>query len=176
MNLLERYRTPVIALLVVIIVVGGAVFLYRQTSLPNSTEIVISPPSPEITVYVEGEVANPGVYTLKDSDHIEDAIEAAGGFTPDADQSALNLAASLRDGDQIHVYKVGDVPQKVNLNTAETLLLEALPGIGEVLAQRIIDYRSENGPFQQIDDLTNVDGIGPATFEKVTTQSHHVAL
>ncbi|MGB2884196.1 MAG: ComEA family DNA-binding protein, partial [Dehalococcoidia bacterium] len=106
-------------------------------------------------------------YTLKDSDHIEDAIEAAGGFTPDADQSALNLAASLRDGDQIHVYKVGDVPQKVNLNTAETLLLEALPGIGEVLAQRIIDYRSENGPFQQIDDLTKVEGIGPATFENL---------
>ena len=167
MNRLERYRTPVIALLVVIIVVGGAVFLYRQTSLPNSTEIVISPSSPEISVYVEGEVANPGVYTLKDSDRIEDAIEAAGGFTPDADQSALNLAASLRDGDQIHVYKVGDVPQKVNLNTAETLLLEALPGIGEVLAQRIIDYRSENGPFQQIDDLTKVEGIGPVTFENL---------
>jgi competence protein ComEA len=165
MNLLERYRTPVIALLVVIIVVGGAVFLYRQTSLPNSTEIVISPPSPEITVYVEGEVVNPGVYTLKDSDSIEDAIEAAGGFTPDADQSTLNLAASLRDGDQIHVYKVGNVPQNVNLNTADAWLLEALPGIGEVLAQRIIDYRSENGPFQQIEDLTKVDGIGPATFE-----------
>ncbi|MCJ7522237.1 MAG: ComEA family DNA-binding protein, partial [Dehalococcoidia bacterium] len=61
----------------------------------------------------------------------------------------------------------GDVPQKVNLNTAETLLLEALPGIGEVLAQRIIDYRSENGPFQQIDDLTKVEGIGPATFENL---------
>lgn len=167
MNRLERYRTPVIAILVVVIVVGGAVFLYRQTSLPNSTEIVISPPSLEITVYVEGEVASPGVYTLKDSDRTEDAIEAAGGFTPDADQSALNLAASLRNGDQIHVYKVGDVPQKVNLNTAETLLLEVLPGIGEVLAQRIIDYRSENGPFQQIDDLTKVEGIGPATFENL---------
>lgn len=167
MNLLERSRTPSIALLVIIIIIGGAVLLYRLTPLPNSTEIVISPPSPEITVYVEGEVVNPGVYTLKDSDRIEDAIEAAGGFTPDADQSALNLAASLRDGDQIHVYKVGDVPQKVNLNTAETLLLEALPGIGEVLAQRIIDYRSENGPFQQIDDLTKVEGIGPATFENL---------
>ncbi|MCJ7522907.1 MAG: SLBB domain-containing protein, partial [Dehalococcoidia bacterium] len=107
MNLLERSRTPSIALLVIIIVIGGAVLLYRLTPLPNSTEIAISPPSPEITVYVEGEVVNPGVYTLKDSDRIEDAIEAAGGFTPDADQSALNLAASLRDGDQIHVYKVG---------------------------------------------------------------------
>jgi competence protein ComEA len=165
MSWLERYRTHSIALLVIIIVIGGAVFLYRQTSLPHSTEIVISSPSPEITVYVEGEVACPGVYTLTDGGLIEDAIQAAGGFTPDADQGTVNLAASLRDGNQIHVYAVGDAPQKVNINTAEAWLLEALPGIGEVLAQRIIDYRSVNGPFQQIDDLARVDGIGPATFE-----------
>jgi competence protein ComEA len=164
MNWLERYRTPVIAILVIIIVIGGAIFLYRQTSLPHSNEIVISSPSPEITVYINGEVANPGVYTLADGGLIEDVIEAAGGFTSDADQGTVNLAASLGDGDQIYVYGIGDVPQKVNINTADAWLLEALPGIGEVLAQRIIDYRSENGPFQRIDDLTKVDGIGPATF------------
>lgn len=167
MDSVERYRTPVIALLVGLIVIGGVVFLYRQCALPQSAEIVISPPSPEIYVNVEGEVVSPGVYMLEDGDRVRDAIEAAGWFTPDADQGAVNLAAPLRDGDHVHVYKVGDVPQKINLNTAEAWLLQALPGIGETLAQRIIDYRNENGPFHRIEDLKEVEGIGPAKFEKL---------
>jgi competence protein ComEA len=164
---LERHRTTIIALLAVLIVIGGSVLLYRQCALPQSAEIVISPPSPEIDVYVEGEVVNPGVYTLEDGDRVVDAIEAAGGFTPDADQGALNLAAPLRDGDHVYAYKIGDIPQKIDLNTAEAWLLQALPGIGEILAQRIIDYRNENGPFQQIEDLRGVEGIGPAKFEEL---------
>ena len=167
MDWLERHRTPVIALLVALIVIGGAVLLYRQCALPQSAEIVISPPSPEIHVYVEGEVVSPGVYTLQDGDRVADAIEAAGGFTADADQGAVNLASPLRDGDRVHVYRIGDVPQKINLNTAEAWLLQSLPGIGETLAQRIIDYRNENGSFQQIEALKKVEGIGAATFEKL---------
>ncbi len=167
MDWLERHRTPVIALLAALIVIGGAVLLYRQWALPQSVEIVISPPSPEIHVYVEGEVVSPGVYMLQDGDRVVDAIEAAGGFTADADQGAVNLAAPLRDGDRVHVYRIGDVPQKVNLNTAEAWLLQSLPGIGETLAQRIIDYRNENGSFQQIEDLKKVEGIGAATFENL---------
>jgi len=98
---------------------------------------------------------------------ISDAIDAAGGFTPDADRSAVNLAATLRDGDQVHIYKLGDMPQKIDINTAEVWLLESLPGIGETLAQRIVDYRIAHGYFQSIDDLTEVDGIGAAVFEKI---------
>jgi len=167
MDWLERHRTPVIALLLALIVIGGSVLLYRQCALPQSAEIVISPPSPEIHVYVEGEVVSPGVYTLEDGDRVVDAIEAAGGFTPDADQGTLNLAAPLRDGDHVYAYKIGDIPQKIDLNTAEAWLLQALPGIGEILAQRIIDYRNENGPFQQIEALREVEGIGPAKFEEL---------
>jgi competence protein ComEA len=164
---MERYRTQIIAVLLLLIIVGGGVLLYRWYSVPSSTEVVISPPSPEITVYVEGEVAHPGVYTLAEGGVIGDAIEAAGGFSHDADEGSVNLAATLRDGAQIHVYGVGDAPQRVDVNTADAWLLEALPGIGEVLAQRIVDYRNENGPFLRIEDLANVEGIGPATIEKL---------
>ena len=167
MNWLERYRAFIIVLLIAVILSGVAVFLYRQTSLPHSEEIAILPPSPQIYIYIEGEVVNPGAYTLLTGDHIADAVEAAGGFTVDADQSSANLAATLRDGEQIHIYKLGDVPQKININTAEAWLLESLPGIGETLAQRIVDYRVANGYFQSIDDLKGVDGIGPAAFDKV---------
>jgi competence protein ComEA len=167
MSWLERYRAFVIVLLIALILAGGAVFLYRQTSSPSSAEIIIFPPSPEICVYVEGEVVNPGAYTLLTGDHVADAVEAAGGFTVDADQGSANLAATLRDGEQIHIYKTGDVPQKININTAEAWLLESLPGIGETLAQRIVDYRIANGYFQRIEDLKNVRDIGPAVFDKV---------
>ena len=167
MSWLERYRTLVIALIVIIITAGGAVLIYRLTALPESNEIRISPPSPEITVCIEGEVVSPGVYILQEGSRVEDAVEAAGGFTSEAGQLALNLAAPVRDGDRIRVYGLDDVPQKVNLNTAEAWLLEALPGIGEVLARRIIDYREENGPFMQVEDLKIVEGIGPAAFDKL---------
>jgi len=167
MDWLERHRTPVIALLAALIVIGGAVLLYRHYALPQSVEIVISPPSPEIHVYVEGEVVSSGVCILQEGDRVADAIEAAGGFTPDADQGAVNLAAPLRDGDRVHVYRIGNVPQKVNLNTAEAWLLQSLPGIGQTLAQRIIDYRNENGPFQHIEDLKKVEGLSAATLEKL---------
>lgn len=167
MDWLERHRTPVVVVLLAIIAAGIVVFIYRQVSLPDSTEIVIEPPPPEIHAYVEGEVASPGVYQLRDGDLVENAIEAAGGFTADADRTAVNLACRVRDGDHVHVYRLGDVPQKININTAEAWLLQALPGIGESLARRIVEYRTENGPFQQIENLKQVEGIGPATFENL---------
>lgn len=167
MSWLEKYRTPVIGILIAVILVGGAVFLYRHISKPHADEIVISPPSPEISVYVEGEVVNPGIYTLENGDRVADAIQAAGGFTGNADQSSVNLSATLKDGAQIHIYRIGEVPQKVNINTAAVGLLESLPGIGETLAQRIVDYRIAHGYFQSVDDLKEVEGIGAAVFEKV---------
>jgi competence protein ComEA len=167
MSWLDRYRAFVIVLLIALILIGGAVLLYRQTSSPSSAEIMIFPPSPEICIYVEGEVVSTGVYTLEQGDIIADAVGAAGGFTVDADQGSVNLAATLRDGEQIHICKLGDIPQKININTAEAWLLESLPGIGETLAQKIVDYRIANGYFQRIEDLKNVRDIGPVVFDKI---------
>lgn len=112
-------------------------------------------------------MANPGVYKLQQGDLLADAVEAAGGFTLEADSGAINLAAPLRDGEQVHVYRVGEIPQKININTAEAWLLQALPGIGETLAQRVVDYRTANGPFFSIEGLKNVEGIGSSVFEKL---------
>ncbi|MBM3156483.1 MAG: ComEA family DNA-binding protein [Chloroflexi bacterium] len=167
MNLAGRYRLVLILILVALILAGGGLLLYRQTTISGSGGIIISPPSTEIRVYVEGEVVNPGVYELNGEALIADAVAAAGGFSAEADRASVNLAATLRDGGHIHVCRVGEIPQKVNINTAELWLLEALPGIGEVLAQRIIDYRTANGQFQEIDELMRVEGMGPKVFELI---------
>jgi competence protein ComEA len=167
MGWLERHRGHLVAALVVITIAGGSVFLYRQSSAPGGVEIAILPPSPEICVYVEGAVARPGIYILEEGDRVADAVVAAGGFTANADLSATNLAAVLRDSDHVHVSAAGTVPQKINLNTAEAWVLKALPGIGEVLAQRIIDYRDLNGGFLRVEDLTAVEGIGADLYEKL---------
>ena len=107
-----------------------------------------------------------------------DAIEAAGGVRPGAELGAINLAALLVDGTQILVPKAGEVPAPgvarvrgdvagglVNVNTATATELETLPGIGEVIAQAIIDHRTENGPFASVEELLDVTGIGDATLE-----------
>ncbi len=128
-----------------------------------------------IIVDVAGAVRKPGVYEFAEGDRVIDAIQAAGGATPKASLDALNLAAPLTDGVQILVPKAapaapvgssvstsGGPTQLVNVNTASATELEELPGIGEVIAQRIVDYRTENGPFASVDDLEDVSGIGEA--------------
>jgi competence protein ComEA len=135
-----------------------------------------------IVVYVAGRVRHPGVYTFEQGDRVVDALDRAGGALPGSDLTTLNLAALLTDSEQIVVGKPGGVGapsgtstgssdgsggtsgagEKVNVNTATVDQLEALPGIGPVLAQRIVDYREAHGPFRSVKDLTNVSGIGDA--------------
>lgn len=137
-------------------------------------------PSPTVLlVDVAGWVRRPGVYEFREGARIVDAIEAAGGARPGAALEMLNLAAPLADGTQVLVVKAGAAPAPapgapaapgaagapgglVNVNTASATELEALPGIGEVIAQRIIDHRTANGPFASVEELLEVSGIGEA--------------
>jgi competence protein ComEA len=145
----------------------------QPTPLASATPYVVR-------VYVSGAVVYPDVYSLHQDSIVKDAIEAAGGATDEADLERINLALPVTDGQQVHVPRQGedDPPVeppsgqpmsggKVNLNTADSAALESLPGIGPALAQRIVDYRQTHGPFERIEDLMQVSGIGEATFEEV---------
>ena len=132
-----------------------------------------------IFVHLLGAVAMPGLYELRQGDRAVDAVAAAGGFSPDADPAGINLARPLVDGEQIRVPAIGEAPAigsgdvgssgasangTVNLNTADAAALDTLPGVGPATAQRILDWRDENGRFTAIEDLMSVSGIGEKTF------------
>jgi competence protein ComEA len=131
--------------------------------------------SATVVVSVVGQVASPGLVTLPSGSRVADAVAAAGGLLPEADPASLNLAAVVADGEQVAVGIPGPVPQagspsgaasgggRIDLNTAGVAELDALPGIGPVLAQRIVDHRSRQGPFRSVEELDDVPGIGPGT-------------
>ena len=173
-----RFSTVVVVLLIALIAIGCGVLFYKRTARPPleillPTTTAVTPT--ELKVYVSGAVARPGVYTFRPGDRVVDAIDAAGGPMAGADLSRINLAAKVKDEQQIHVPKPGESfpqessgqPQKININTASTKLLETLPGIGETKAQAIVNYREEHGDFKRIDDLVEVAGIGSSTYENL---------
>jgi len=155
----NQYWTLIIILLVVIIAIGGLV-AWSRYSRSQPIEISISPIQElQGEIYIGGAAANPGFYPLKAGDSIESLIQAAGGTTGSADLSSIEL----------YIPKIieGQQPQKIDLNRAEAWLLQALPGIGEVRAQAIIDYRQQNERFHNIQELTKVEGIGLTTYERI---------
>ena len=136
---------------------------------------------PEIFVDVTGAVNNPGVYTLTGKSRVIDAIKAAGDSAPGADLSTINLARVLNDGEQIYVDSTvlnssGQRVSKktptgpININRATARQLDALDGIGPVIAARIVEYRKVNGSFLSIDDLQKVSGIGAAKFAQIKSK------
>jgi competence protein ComEA len=136
-----------------------------------------------VVVHVAGAVRKPGLYEFPHGARIADAIETAGGASTRADLDALNLAELLVDGSQIVVPRTESgmpgsattvgapgssaSPTVVSLNGADTAMLETIPGIGPVTAQAIVDHRSQIGGFGSVDELLDVDGIGPATLESI---------
>ena len=191
---------------------AGVLFFVSRT--PDGEPIILQPAPTQapVAVHVVGAVPRPGLYEFAEGARVQDAIDAAGGMLAEANVEALNLAALLKDGQQLTIpYQDGqevsaesdtvDLPSSqaeseipipddsssdsplpdfpselptdvsntnielVNINTATLDELNALPGIGPTTAQKIIDYRTENGGFSTIEDIMNVSGIGPATFE-----------
>ena len=135
--------------------------------------------APKLVVHVVGAVRRPGLYRLPDRSRIADAVTRAGGPTWKADLSAVNLAAPVADGLQV-VVPARAPPDKgggaslpsgpqgpVHLNTATLEELDALPGVGPVTAQKILDYRQQHGAFASIDELDAIPGIGPARLEQL---------
>lgn len=129
-----------------------------------------------VVVHVAGEVTDPGVYHLAEGSRVVDAIELAGGSTAGADLSDLNLAAPVADGQQVYVPGPGETPTAgvgsnadglISLNNATADQLEGLPGVGPVLAERIVSHRESNGPFATVEDLLEVPGIGEAKLESM---------
>jgi competence protein ComEA len=180
-----RLSVKVGAAVVLVVVAITCAALFSATAPRGESTVIDADPQTHapvaagIFVHILGEVQSPGLYELREGDRAVDAVAAAGGFTEDADQSQLNLARFVTDGEQIVVPKVGETPPvtsggptdgvdgsgKVNLNTADASQLETLPRIGPAMAARIIAWRDENGRFTAVEDLLSVTGIGEKTFD-----------
>lgn len=171
-----------------LILAGGAAIRAGRTTGPLPVSGPSSPP--QISVHVVGEVTWPGMYVLPAGARLQDAILAAHGPTVIADLRRVNLAAQLRDGDRVVVPRIiqptypfalarqskprpgnalpeGERAPAVNVNTATAADLERLPGIGPVLARRIVEHREARGLFRRLEDLLEVQGIGPKLFRRL---------
>ena len=159
---------------------GGA----PAASPPAALERAAPAPAAPVVVHVVGAVRRPGLYRLKDGSRVADAVARAGGATRRADTALVNLAAPVADGTQIVVPvrappaadeeaggDGGDAGSSqtgpVHLNTATAEELDALPGVGPVTAQKIVEWREKHGAFASVDDLDAIPGIGPARLEQL---------
>jgi competence protein ComEA len=148
------------------VVVSTASATQEGSSVENPT--AAGSGAADVIVHVVGQVARPGVVSLPAGARVMDAVDAAGGASADADLAGLNLARVLTDGEQVVVPGPGDAAEGlaqapgVDLNRADAAALDALPGIGPVLAERIVSWRSAHGRFTTVDELAEVAGIGPA--------------
>jgi competence protein ComEA len=154
-----------------------------EADLPRAADTAAAATAPStVIVYISGAVRAPDVYELPSEARVKDLVLAAGGPTADADTARINLAERLKDSEHIHMPRQGELAASddaaedpagtaqggpLDLNTASASDLEGLPGIGAALAERIVEFRTSNGPLKSVEDLRNVKGIGPALFTKI---------
>ena len=205
-NLTKKQKIIVIAI-AGIVAIGIMYFIYNKNQVKEDinieNEILVNNVSTNenntnddiVIIHITGSVKNPGIVKLKEGSRIEDAIEAAGGLTENADITKVNLAYVVEDGTKIKIpsaseedigdediidSKSGDniiieentvssnnSTQTININKATEKEFETLPGIGPSLASKIIEYRNQNGKFGSIEDIKNVNGIGDSKYEKI---------
>lgn len=165
-----------------------AMFVENEVKKESSFKMQCS--DGNIIVDIKGAVKKPGVYTLNKNSRIKDLIEKAGGLSKEADVNRIHMSKKLKDEDYIYVCKIGEEDkkiinsttnnvenhnnttsesnnEKVNLNTATLEQLKTIPGIGEVTAKKIIEFREKNGKFSSVEDLMKIDRIGEKTFNKL---------
>jgi competence protein ComEA len=156
----------------------GSALEITAAPLPTITPTLPTTTPGPMQVTVDGAVNEPGIYLLPPGSLVNDAVRAAGGPTGGADLERINLARLLSDGDHVHVPRIGDVlptatpyglsrDGRIDINLAGSVLLETLPGIGPAIAQRIIEYREMNGPFEAIEEIQDVPGIGEGKFQEI---------
>lgn len=205
-NLTKKQKIIVIAI-AGIVAIGIMYFIYNKNQVKEDinieNEILVNSVITNenninddiVVIHITGSVKNPGIVKLKEGSRIEDAIEAAGGLTENADITKVNLAYIVEDGTKIKIpsaseedigdddiidSKSGDniiieentvssnnSTQTININKATEKEFETLPGIGPSLASKIIEYRNQNGKFGSIEDIKNVNGIGDSKYEKI---------
>ena len=169
---MKTFINTIMGILIGLLLAGA---IWNTTRQPRGEPVQLRPPPTlvPISVHITGSVVLPGVYDLPEGSRVSDAIAAAGGFLPIADQEQVNLAAIVEDGAKITINKrsyydtSGSGSDRVDINTATLDQLDTLPGIGPSTAQAIIDYRRQFGNFLRTDALTNVSGIGPATYDRI---------
>lgn len=162
----------------IVVVLTIAIVGYQRLDRDAAPAIIVLPglQATSITVEVAGAVVAPGIYEVPVQSRVIDGIEAAGGIVQDADLSSINQVAFLLDGQKVTIpfeaSSAAEAPQSIitgplNINTATVDQLVELPGIGEVKAQAIVDYRNQNGPFASVDRLLAVDGITESILEEL---------
>ena len=163
----------------------------EEEASAQSEETKSAAQAPVIYVDIGGAVKKPGVYKMDPGSRVFEVIDKAGGLTRHADTAALNQAEEVTDGQKLWIPSNRDSPpegegvsagssangktassgtvpsEKININTADAAALQQISGIGPVTAQKIIDYRTLNGNFESIEEITNVSGIGDKTFAKI---------
>ncbi len=180
---LERFSHAIIIGLAALLVAAVIALVVERHNSAQPLEITLAgtpTAGGPIQVYITGAVSKPGVYQMSDGDRTVDLLYKAGGAAPDADLEAVNLAVRLHDEDRVIVPRTGEAASgptsqvagavsaaAVNINKASAQDLDALPGVGAVYSQRIVDSRTTNGPFATPDDLVNRQLIPRATYDKI---------